>query len=248
VDFNHPTTFFGSSSEDRKNQVSVGSVLDLPKGLRVGIVAQFASPLPQSLFIPAGGGVGGEIFRSDVTGDGSFGGQSQTGASSYGDILPGTNIGAFGRAVKATDLNRVIQTYNANFADHLTPAGQALVSSGLLSQTQMLQLGADSPAIATAPVGNASPAWLRTFDLSLSRPFRFGDRFVLEPNVSAFNILNFANFDGPANRLTGILNGTIGSVNGTSFLDRSANRIGPGSGVFSLGAPRQIQFGVKLTF
>jgi Carboxypeptidase regulatory-like domain len=248
VDFNHPTTFFGSSSEDRKNQVSVGSVLDLPKGLRIGIVAQFASPLPQSLFIPAGGGVSGEIFRSDVTGDGSFGGQSQTGAGSYGDILPGTNIGAFGRAVKATDLNRVIQTYNANFADHLTPAGQALVNSGLLSQTQMLQLGADSPAIATAPVGNASPAWLRTFDLSLSRPFRLGDRFVVEPNVSAFNILNFANFDGPANRLTGILNGTIGSVNGTSFLDRSANRIAPGSGVFSLGAPRQIQFGVKLTF
>ena len=75
-----------------------------------------------------------------------------------------------------------------------------------------------------------------------------GDRFVLEPSVSAFNILNFANFDGPGNRLSGILNGTVGSINGTSATDRTANRIGPGSGVFTLGAPRQIQFGVRLTF
>jgi hypothetical protein len=66
--------------------------------------------------------------------------------------------------------------------------------------------------------------------------------------VSAFNVLNFANFDGPGNRLSGALNGTPGSVNGTASADRAANRIGPGSGVFSFAAPRQVQFGVKLTF
>ena len=100
ADFNHPIAFFGSASQDRKNQFSLGSILDLPRGIRLGLIAQVASPLPQTLYIPASGGVPGEIFRSDVTGDGSFGGQSQTGGSSYGDILPGTNIGAFGRAVK----------------------------------------------------------------------------------------------------------------------------------------------------
>ena len=51
-----------------------------------------------------------------------------------------------------------------------------------------------------------------------------------------------------ASVLSGILNGTAGSVNGTSATDRSTNRIGPGSGLFTLGAPRQIQFGVRLTF
>jgi len=66
--------------------------------------------------------------------------------------------------------------------------------------------------------------------------------------VSAFNVLNLANFDGPGNKLSGILNGTIGSVNGTSAADRITNRIGPGSGLFTLGAPRQIQFGIRLTF
>jgi hypothetical protein len=248
ADFNHPLAFFGSASQDRKNQFALGSILDLPRGIRLGLVAQVASPLPQTLFLPSSGGVPGEILRTDVTGDGSFGGQSQTGAGSYGDILPGTNIGAFGRAVEDTTLNSVIQNYNSHFAGQLTAAGQALVNAGLLSRSQLLQLGAHSPTIAAPPPGSVGLAWMKTFDLTLARPFRMGDRFVVEPSVSAFNILNFANFDGPGNRLSGILNGTIGSVNGTSATDRSANRIGPGSGLFTLGAPRQIQFGVRLTF
>jgi hypothetical protein len=248
ADFNHPTAFFGSASQDRKNQFVLASVLDVPYGARLGLVANFASPLPQTLFIPSSGGVPGEVFRSDVTGDGAFGGQSQTGSSPFGDILPGTNIGSFGRAVKADKLNTVIQTFNASFGDQLTPAGAALVNAGLLSRSQLQQLGGDVPSIANAPPGNPGLAWLRTFDVTLTRPLRMGDRFVLEPSVSAFNVLNFANFDGPANRLSGALTGTPGSINGTTAAGRAANRIGPGSGVFSLGAPRQLQFGVKLTF
>ena len=248
ADFNHPTAFFGSASQDRKNQFSAGSVLDLPRGLRLGLIANVASPLPQSLFLPASGGVPGEIFRTDVTGDGAFGGQSQTGASSYGDILPGTNIGAFGRAVKLNNLNTIIGNYNTNFADQLTPAGVAVVNAGLLSRSQLQQLGGDLPSIANPLPGAVNLGWLRTFDVTLSRPFRMGDRFVVEPSISAFNVLNFANFDGPGNRLSGVLNGAAGSINGTSAEDRVANRVGPGSGVYTLGAPRQIQFGVRLTF
>ena len=184
-----------------------------------------------------------------MTGDGSFGGQSQTGAGSYGDILPGTNIGAFGRAVKASKLNTVIQNYNTNFGDQLTPAGQALVNAGLLSRSQLLQLGADSPTIAAAPPGNVSLAWLRTLDLTLARPFRFGDRFVLEPSVSAFNVFNFANFDGPGNRLSGVLNGTLGSVNGTAAVGTGGQPHRPGFGsVFALLPRARFQFGVRLTF
>jgi hypothetical protein len=248
ADFNHPTAFFGSTSQDRKNQFSLASVLDVPYGARLGFIAHFASPLPETLFIPASGGVPGEIFRSDVNGDGAFGGQSQTGASSYGDILPGTNIGAFGRAVKASNVNAIIQAYNANFGDQLTPAGAALANANLLSRLQLLQLGAHASSLAAAPPGNVGLAWLRTFDVTLTRPLRMGDRFVLEPSVSAFNVLNFANFDGPGNRLSGALNGTAGAVNGATGANRAANRIGPGSGAFSLGAPRQLQFGLKLTF
>ena len=248
ADFNHPTAFFGSASQDRKNQFSLASMLDLPYGARLGLIAQFASPLPQTLFLPASGGVGGEIFRTDVTGDGAFGGQSLNGASAYGDILPGTNIGSFGRAVRAKDLNTIIGTYDTNFSDQLTPAGRALVSASLLSRTQLVRLGGDAPVIQLPPPGVANLAWLQTFDLSLSRPFKVADRLVLEPSVSAFNVLNFANFDGPGNRLSGALSGAVGTINGTAASDRTANRIGPGSGLFSLGAPRQFQFGLKLTF
>ncbi|MGA8309712.1 MAG: hypothetical protein WB755_06760, partial [Terriglobales bacterium] len=248
ADFNHPTAFFGSASQDRKNQFSLASMLDLPYGASLGLIAQFASPLPQTLFLPASGGVGGEIFRTDVTGDGAFGGQSLNGASAYGDILPGTNIGSFGRAVRAKDLNTIIGTYDTNFSDQLTPAGLALVSASLFSRTQLVRLGGDAPVIQLPPPGVANLAWLQTFDVSLSRPFKIADRFVLEPSVSAFNVLNFANFDGPGNRLSGALSGAVGTINGTAASDRTANRIGPGSGVFSLGAPRQFQFGLKLTF
>jgi hypothetical protein len=248
ADFNHPLAFFGSASEDRKHQISVASVLDIPYGARLGLIANIASPFPQTLFLPSSDGVGGEIFRTDVTGDGAFGGQNLDGASGYGDILPGTNIGSFGRAVKPDNLNTTIQTYNANFANQLTPAGQALVGAGLLSRSQLIQLGADSPALQGPPADNASLAWLKTFDITLSRPLKIGDRFVLEPSVSAFNVLNFANFDGSGNRLSGVLNGTAGSVNGTTMAGRAANRIGPGSGAFSFAAPRQLQFGLRLTF
>ena len=207
ADFNHPIAFFGSASEDRKDQMSLASVLDIPYGARLGLIAHFASPLPQTLFLPASDGVGGEIFRTDVTGDGAFGGQSQTGASAYGDILPGTNIGSFGRAVKQRNSTRIIQTYNSNFGNQLTPAGQALVTYWSAFAIAADSAGGGFAGHPPAPADNPSLAWLRTFDLTLSRPLKIGDRFVFEPSVSAFNILNFANFDGPGNRLLGALNG-----------------------------------------
>ena len=203
ADFNHPIAFFGSASQDRKNQFSLASVLDVRYGARLGLIAHFASPLPQTLFLPASDGVGGEIFRTDVTGDGAFGGQSQTGASAYGDILPGTNIGAFGRAVKADDLNTIIQTYNTNFGNRLTPAGSSRWSTPVCCRDRSWFSWVRTCAChhAGSLPRTASLAWLRTFDLTLSRPLNIGDRFVLEPSVSAFNVLNFANFDGPGNRL-----------------------------------------------
>ena len=39
-----------------------------------------------------------------------------------------------------------------------------------------------------------------------------------------------------------------GAVNGTTYADASSVRVGVGTGVFSLGAPRTVEFGLKLTF
>jgi Carboxypeptidase regulatory-like domain len=45
-----------------------------------------------------------------------------------------------------------------------------------------------------------------------------------------------------------VLTGGTGSVNGTTYSGADSVRIGVGTGVFSLGAPRTVEFGMKLTF
>ena len=67
---------------DRTHQLTFTPIADLPHGLKLSMTAHLASPLPLSLYIPQqdGGGVAGEIFRSDLTGDGTV-----------GDLLPGSS-------------------------------------------------------------------------------------------------------------------------------------------------------------
>jgi carboxypeptidase family protein len=247
ADFNHPTAFFGSAEQDRKHQFSLAAYMDLPRGLRLGFIGRFESPLPQTLYIPSSD-LPGEIFRSDVTGDGAFGGQSLTGNNSYGDILPEGNIGSFGRSIKASNLNSTILNFNNNFAGGLTAAGRDLVAANLLTTSQLQALGAIIPTIPSAPPGNVGLSWLRSFDLTLAWPLKLGERFTFEPRISGFNLFNLANFDAPGNKLGGILNGGAGEVNGTTASNRFATRTGPGSGTFTLGAPRQVEFGVKIRF
>jgi hypothetical protein len=46
----------------------------------------------------------------------------------------------------------------------------------------------------------------------------------------------------------GLLTGAPGSVNGTTAADRIDNRVGLGTGVFALGAPRAIEVGLRIDF
>jgi hypothetical protein len=54
--------------------------------------------------------------------------------------------------------------------------------------------------------------------------------------------------DLPGNALSGALTGTPGQINGTTREAHDVNRVGVGTGVYSLGAPRQIEFGLRVTF
>src|SRR5207245_6547629 len=86
-----------------------------------------------------------------LTGDGTFGGVLGSG----GDVLPGTNIGSFGRGVTAGNINNFINAFNTGSANTLTPAGQALVAAGLFTQAQLIALGATpvcSPPACSATV------------------------------------------------------------------------------------------------
>jgi hypothetical protein len=246
TDFNNPLHYLGPNGLDRRHQVSFGGTFDLPYSFRLGVIGHFYSPLPVTLTLAPSGNAGG-IFVTDITGDGTGDGSFAANGGG-GDVLPGTNVGSFGRGVNASNINTKIQNYNQNFANQPTPAGQVLITNGLFTLGQLQALGGVQQLIPLAPQNEANMAWLRAFDLSLNWIYKVRERVDIQPGVSLFNLMNFANFDGSNNPLSGALTGTPGSVNGTAGGQPNSNRLGLGSGVFALGSPRVIEFSLKMSF
>jgi hypothetical protein len=240
IDNNHPCGFSGPSALDRTNQFSFGGYADLPLHFRLGTIFHFDSPLASALAVPVTGNGAGEIFATDFTGDGTV-----------GDPVPGTKQGSFMRGVSLGDLPNVVNNYNNNVANNPTPAGNVLITNGLFTLNQLQQLGGVAPALAPVTPGEVGLTWLKTFDMSLTWVGNVNVRerqLSFQPSVSFYNLLNFANFNIPGNVLSGILTGSPGSLNGTTYAGANSVRVGVGTGVFALGAPRTIEFGMKLTF
>ncbi|MBV9342551.1 MAG: TonB-dependent receptor [Acidobacteria bacterium] len=262
TDFADPTRYIGPNALDRTHQISFGGYLDLPAQFQVGVAAHFSSPLPSNVTLPVTAAPGG-IFQTDITGDGTGDGAS-TNNRGIGDLLPGSNVGSFGRDFGPNGLNKLITNFNNNLVGQPTPAGNVLISSSLLTLPQLQALGGviggNTPTATSAfgplqlaPPGAIGQAWMRAFDLNLSWAYKLKERVELRPGVSFFNLLNFANFDGPAVPFSTILNGQVGSPNGTtSALEHSSAgnflRLGLGSGVNALGAPRVIEWQLRLSF
>jgi hypothetical protein len=236
IDNANPLRFMGPSLLDRTHQLSFGGVADLPGGFRASIIGHFYSGLPITLQVPNTGDAG-EIFRTDFTGDGTV-----------QDLLPGTNVGDFNRKISTGQLGAVIQNYNNTYANQATPAGQVLIANGLFTLQQLQALGGVAPTVQAPPPGEVGVGMLRAFDLKFSWVHKFTERLQVEPGVGIYNLFNFSNFDLPPNVINGLLTGTPGSVNGTTQADRITNRVGLGTGVFALGAPRAIEFGMTITF
>ncbi len=253
-DFDKPNKFFGPNGLDRTHILGVGATLDLPLATRFSTTNHWATAAPRTLTLP-NSGLPGEIFRSDVTGDGRI-----------EDVVPGTNIGAFDRSIKADQINSLINAYNSSGAGQLTPAGQALVSAGLFTAAQLQALGAVTPTLALAPKGQVGLSPRYTTDMYVSwllHPNKLfhglSERVSVEPQVALFNVFNFHNYDSGGSSLNGVLQAACtplpdcvppGSANTTTRGQRGNNLIAPGSasGVNWYGVPRQWQFGVKLSF
>jgi hypothetical protein len=262
TDFANPTRYIGPNALDRTHQISFGGFMDLPAGFQLALTSHFDSPLPSNVTLPVSGLPGG-IFQTDITGDGTGDGATANNRG-LGDLLPGTNLGGFGRSFGVNGLNQLITNFNNNMVGEATPAGQVLINNGLLTLGQLQALGgviggstpsATAPfgPLQLAPSGAIGQAWLRTFDLSMSWGYKIKERVELRPAVSFFNLFNFSNFDGPAVPFSSILNGSVGSPNGTTSALLHGNagnflRLGLGSGVNALGAPRAIEFQLKLKF
>ena len=155
------------------------------------------------------------------------------------------------RSISVGDLPNVVNNYNNTVANNPTPAGSVLINNGLFTLAQLQALGGVAPALSPVVPGEVGLTWLKTFDMSLTWVGKFNVKerqLTLEPSASFYNLFNFANFNIPGNVLSGILTGGAGSLNGTNYAGANSVRVGVGTGVFSLGAPRTIEFGLKLSF
>jgi hypothetical protein len=261
-DYFSPDHFTGPSDLDRKNQFSLGGYFDLPRSLHLGLMGHFASPMPVTLRLQQNAGAA-EVLVTDWTGDGST-----------GDIVEGTNIGSYMRSINPSGLRTFIQNYNLNVAGTATPAGTALVTAGVFcgptnvscKTNELQEMGALLQPLA-APVQNAvGLSWLKTFDLRVSWQHTFMDRVTVEPSVGAFNLFNLANFGLPGYTQSGLLNFGIGSVsqpatalqpqgtvggasaNANDPVVGRINRASLQSGMGATGAPRALEWGLKITF
>jgi hypothetical protein len=245
--------YFGPAVLDRTHQLSFGGYADLPRGLQLSVMSHFWSPLSTSLVVPNTNLGPGEIFRTDFTGDGTI-----------QDAVPGTHVGSFNRETNGSNINRALTNYNNTVALNLTPAGQVLLQNGLFTSTQLgvgnapcynnpnnlpvNSLCAVAPPVLLAPPRQVNLSWLRALDLKLAWSYRLHERVTMQPSVAFYNLFNFANFDLPGNALNGLLTGAAGQINGTTRVAHNVDRVGVGTGVYSLGAPRQLEFGLRLTF
>jgi hypothetical protein len=228
----------GPSLLDRTHQISFGGSFEVPHGFHLGVIAHFYSPL-SSPAIVGDTGIAGQIFQTDFTGSGTV-----------SDPIPGTKNGAFMRQFGVSGMNAVINNYNTTVGGQPTPAGQVLIANNLFTAAQLNTIGAVAPTLTPAPTNQMVFPWLRAFDFNAKWDYRIGERFTIEPSVGIFNLFNFSNFNLPPGAMTGWVNEGGGSINSVVAGSSSAQtfRVGAGTGVFALGAPRAMEWGLRLTF
>jgi hypothetical protein len=248
-DNDDPNRYLGRSPLDHSNELSFGGSLAIKYGLQVAMIGHFFSAPATSLTLDTTQGTTGQIFQTDVDGDGSV-----------GDLVPGTNVGYYMHQIKGGGLNKLINNYNATMAGTPTPAGQALIAAGLFTQQQLIAANGVQQALAAAPSNPLKDAALRTFDLSANYPIRLSrvrEGLSIVPGVAMYNVFNMSNFgpiDGIVGNATGVLlnagdantPGYYNAPNTQGTLDQA--RTTRNSGTFDQGGPRTTEFQLKLNF
>jgi len=265
TDNDNPLRFTGPNALDRKHQISFGGTFDLRFYTKLSMIGHFYSPLPQNLQLPELTS-GGEIFATDWLGAG-------LGAAAAPEPVPGTQIGQFQRGTNIDNLQSVLNNYNHTYANQLTPAGACLVTSitstpnnffqcpgqisgpAVMTAGDMTALGWVMPTLNSVAPGALGIPWLKSLDLKAAWPFKIKEHVTIEPSASVFNVFNFANAFLPnnlpaASLLPGqnglLANGVVGGVTPGSSL--TPFRASFQSGTYALGAPRQFEFGLRISF
>jgi hypothetical protein len=104
--------------------------------------------------------------------------------------------------------------------------------------------------------------WFRTFDVRLGWEHPLGDRVTISPSISLYNVFNFANFDLPGYAQSGTLNFGAGGLSAAATAVQPQNAVGGNSSfpggrtnraslqpnMNASGAPRSLQWGLKISF
>ena len=250
-----PNRYIGRSPLDHTNELSFGGSLAVKYGLQVAMIGHFFSAPAVSLTLDQSSGVTGQLFQTDVDGDGTI-----------GDLVPGTIPGAYEHEVKGAGLNKLINNYNATSAGSFTPAGQAVIAAGLFTAGQLRAANGVQQTIALAPNKPLNNAALRTFDLSANYPIRFSrlrEGLSIVPGVAMYNVFNMSNFNSiesiPGNATAYLINTANGGPDFNSvpggYLNGPADqatlnsaRVTRNSGTFDQGGPRTTEFQLKVNF
>ena len=202
-DLTNPFAFPGYGSADRPHIFSFSGVADLPLGLRAGLIVSLESGAPLTAKIP-----GVASPSSDLNGDGT-----------NNDLLPGTSFNTLNRDISASDLRRLVDQYNAQFAGKLAP--RSAVQNPLFFPVINLPANFD--------LGDS----FQSYDVRLSKEFNvIKERLKLELIGEVYNLFNISNKRN--------FNGNID----TNF-GQATEKANP---TFGLGGPRIFQFGGRIKF
>ena len=117
-DFQNAALYQGPSPLDRRHQLAAGWTLESRWGARLSFIGRFATaaPLVPSMLVSSGNAQAtpGEIFRTDLTGDGT-----------PGDLFPFRNPGPF-KAVTSSSLASDISSYNSSIGGRSYTRGASL--------------------------------------------------------------------------------------------------------------------------
>jgi hypothetical protein len=160
-DFTNPFAFPGYNGGDRPNIFTFSAVADLPLGFTGGLIVSYESGAPLTATIPGSN-------NSDLNGDGT-----------NNDFLPGTGFNTINRDVSLSDLRKLVDQYNAQFAGKPAPRGGFFPAVTLPANVESL---GDS---------------FQSYDLRLTKQFNIvAERLKLELTGEVFNLFNFSNKRG----------------------------------------------------
>jgi hypothetical protein len=216
----------------------------VPYGFTFGIIAHFYSPLASPVII-GDTGSGGQIFQTDFTGSGSY----------QRSCCPARSNGSYDAQVRLERIkqrDQQLQQHRRQSSDSRRSGSSSATASLTLRQLQ--EIGAVAPTVSDRTANNQLTGLPLAQGDSISGSTgntRSWSACRFEPSVGFFNVFNFANFNLPPGvRLR------VGSMKvrppSTAFKkttsDATTFRVGAGTGVFGLGAPRAIEWGLKVTF